>query len=92
VRPCGPEGEAPRVDPLGTAGADRSTGPVHIGLNKQQQVRQGEQAQRRHLVVRKELERPTCKTHMSVWDHVDYKSGKKTSFTVVMVKDASSPL
>jgi hypothetical protein len=27
------------------------------------------------------------KTHMSVWDHVDYKSGKKTSFTVVMVKD-----
>jgi hypothetical protein len=32
------------------------------------------------------------KTHMSVWDHVEYNSGKKTSFTVVMVKDASSPL
>ena len=32
------------------------------------------------------------RTHMSVWDHVDYNSGKKTSFTVVMVKDSSSPL
>jgi hypothetical protein len=32
------------------------------------------------------------KTHMSVWDGITYNSGKKTSFTVVMVKDASSPL
>jgi hypothetical protein len=36
-----PEGEAPHGDPLGTAGTDRSTGPVHIRLNKQQQIRQG---------------------------------------------------
>ncbi|MET9676064.1 hypothetical protein ABZY68_23670 [Streptomyces sp. NPDC006482] len=26
------------------------------------------------------------KTHMSVWDHTDYNSGKKVSFTVLMVK------
>lgn len=26
------------------------------------------------------------KTHMSVWDHTDYHSGKKVSFTVPMVK------
>ncbi|MFE1196742.1 hypothetical protein ACFW6E_28910 [Streptomyces olivaceoviridis] len=25
--------------------------------------------------------------HMSVWDHVDYTSGRKDSFTVAMVKD-----
>lgn len=32
------------------------------------------------------------KTHMSVRDLIEYNSDKKTSFTVAMVKDASSPL
>jgi hypothetical protein len=58
ARRCGPapRGEVPHGDLLGTAGTDRITEPVHVGLNKQQQVRLGERAQRCRLVVRKELE------------------------------------
>jgi hypothetical protein len=53
-----PQREIPHGDPLGTAGADRLTESVHVGLDEQEQIRRGERPQRCCLVGRKELEQP----------------------------------